>query len=235
MKSPVLQLTTVTVAALLSIVTTSTALADLVYENGTTDSNIRFNPGLTEVGDEIFLAAGPERNLTNFTFQYWGLNFGGSEDARLRIYKNDGAAAPAGPTILAPNTLLFDSGWFPIVATPRWTLIWDDELYVDPGADLNYVPLSGPVPDSFTWSVQFKDLGVGASAGVDLYDPPTVGGNYNEYWDNGGSGWQYRGTNTDNINFGARVYATVPEPTVIGLGLLGGLGVLVLRNRFARR
>ncbi|MSU56858.1 MAG: hypothetical protein EXS35_01505 [Pedosphaera sp.] len=213
-------------ATLLGIVATSGARADVVYSDATTDLNIRFNPGLVEVGDEIVLAGGA-RQVTNFQFQYWGLNFGSTEKARIRFYVNDGTNSPAGPQV--PNSVLYDSDWFPIVATPRNTLIFDDFNDIAPGLQ------SVTVPDSFTWSVQFKDLAGGATAGVDLYDPPTVGGNYNEYWDNNGAaGWQYRGTNSPNINFAAKVSA-IPEPTIIGLGLLGGLGLLVLRNRVKRR
>jgi hypothetical protein len=209
----------------LSIFATISARANVVYDNSTTDLSLRFNPGLAEVGDEISLLGGAA-TITNFTFQYWGLSLGVSAQARVRFYANDGAPSPAGP--LKPNSLLFDSDWFNVATTERNTLIFDD---FTTGA---LVPLTGELPGSFTWSVQFQNLG-GGSAGVDLYDPPTIGGNYNEYWDNDGvNGWQYRGTNSPNINFAARISA-VPEPTVIGLGLLGGLGVLFLRNRFLRR
>lgn len=204
----------------------STVSAATVYDNSTTDLNTRFNPGLIEVGDEIVLG-GTERILTSFRFQYWLENAGAGEDARIRFYANDGTNSPAGPQV--PFSLLFDSDWFPIAATTRDTLEFTDFVT---GA---LVPLSGAVPDSFTWSIQFKDLGVGATAGVDLYDPPTTGGNYNEYWDNtGAGGWEYRGTNSPNINFAARVGA-VPEPGVLALGLCAGLGLLLARGRFQRR
>lgn len=202
--------------------------ADTVYDNSTTDLNIRFNPVTREVGDEIILDGGA-RILTDFTFQYWGENFfGDDEELRLRFYLNDGAPSQAGP--LTPGTLFFDSDWFSISETNRATLIFTD--FVTGAA----VPLSQNLPNSFTWTVRFRGVDAidGESAGVDLYDPPTTGGNYNEYWENTGpGGWEYRGTNNVHINFGAKVGA-VPEPSVIALGLLGGLSALVLRNRFKR-
>ena len=209
------------------------ARADVVYNNSTGDLNVRFNPGAAEVGDEITLG-GAARTVTNFTFQYWGANFSGdnNEQARIRFYANNGTNAPAGPTVFVPNSLLFDSGWFTLgqdVSLTHHTLIFDQ------------TELGGgvAVPDSFTWSVQFQGVAGGESAGVDLFNPPTVGGNFNEYWDNAGSfDWQYRSILIDSTNgpanFGARVEA-VPEPTALWLGLAGGLAALALRFRSSRR
>ena len=202
--------------------------ADVVYANTNNDLTARFNPGLIEVGDEIVLAGGA-RTVTDFNFEYWGLNFSGNEFARIRFYANDGAASPAGP--LLPNSLLFDSGFFFILPTPRAVLDFNSAALTSG----NVLNLTGPVPNSFTWSVQFSGITAGESAGLDLYNPPTIGGNYDDYWDNNG-GWQYRfrGTNATPISFGASVSA-VPEPAILGLGLLGGLAVLLVRNRFQRR
>lgn len=188
--------------------------ADVVYNNSTNDLGIRFNIGTAEVGDEIVLA-GTYRLITNFVFQYWGENFSGNETARVRFYANDGTNAPAGTNIFVPNTLLYDSGTFSVGATPRSTLIFDQST-------LNGGVL---VPDSFTWSVQFFGVESGESAGVDLYSPPTVGGNYLEFWENAGSfDWQYRsiifnGTNVP-ANFGAFIEATVPEPSALSIAML---------------
>lgn len=213
------------VAAVSTVVTV--AQADTVYNNSTADSNIRFNPGLAEVGDEITLA-GTARDITDFTFQYWGQTFSGNEQARLRFYLNNGVASPAGP--LTPSTVFYDSGWFNIGATTRSTLVFTDFT-----TDAT-TPLTTTLPNSFTWSVQFQgiDLGEGESAGLDLYNPPTVGGNFNEYWENTGpGGWEYRGTNGVPVNFAAQLNA-VPEPSMLALGALGGVGALFLRRRFKK-
>jgi hypothetical protein len=210
MKTPILTLLT---GVFLSGLFSSVGRADVVYNNSTNDLGIRFNIGTAEVGDEIVLA-GTARLITNFVFQYWGENFSGNEAARVRFYANDGTNAPAGTNILVPKTLLYDSGTFSVPATPRSTLIFDQST------------LGGGVwvPDSFTWSVQFFGIEDGESAGVDLYSPPTVGGNYLEFWENAGSfDWQYRsivfnGTNVP-ANFGAFVEA-VPEPSALSLAML---------------
>ncbi len=201
-------------AAIVLFAQSSQAQQQLVYDNSTIDQNVRFNPGTNEVGDQVTLA-GTARGVKNFTFEYWGTNFiGNDEQARVRFYKNNGAASPQGA--LAPGTVLFDSGWFSIVATNRATLIFTD--FSSGGGAV--VPLMAGLPDSFTWSVQFSGLGPGESAGVDLYGPPTVGGRYSDYWDNTGSGWELR-TNSvppfTEINFAAKITAVVQPSLAIAL------------------
>ena len=53
------------------------AAADIIFDNSLNDSNIRFNPGRLEIGDEVWLA-GQQRYLTNFAFEYWGTNSAGA-------------------------------------------------------------------------------------------------------------------------------------------------------------
>lgn len=191
------------------------AKADIVYQNTTGDLSTIFNPDTLEVGDEIILAGGG-RSLTNFTFQY--TLSGGSATAQLRFYNNDGTPFNGYNT---PETMFFDSGTFSI-GSGTHTLIFDADF----GAGLL-------LPDSFTWSVQFSNVGVGETAGLDLFNPPTVGNNYNDYWENDGGVWTLKETtNGVPINFGAQV-EVVPEPSTMALGLLGcamGWGFL-RRNR----
>jgi hypothetical protein len=203
--------------------------AEIVYNNSTNDLYTRFNPGQAEVGDEIILS-GSSRTITTFVLQYWAVGLGGGETARVRFYANNGTNAPADPGILVPNSLLFDSGNFSIADTARSTLVFTDFIT---GAA---TPLTTDLPDSFTWSVQFYGTdGAGESAGVDLYSPPTVGGNHIDYWDNAGSfDWRLRFITVDGTNppasFGALVEA-IPEPATLWLGLFGGLAILGLKYR----
>lgn len=201
----------------------------MVYDNSSNDQLIRFNTGSLEVGDEILLAPGPERMISMFRFQYWGEGFSGDEQIRVRFYAND-AFYPSHNAFIAPGTLLYDSGWFNIVPTPRQTIILD---YATLLAGNSGNPVI--VPDTFTWSVQFRnvDSGAGERAGLDIYDPPTTGWNYTSYWENDPiNGWLLK-TNQWGIpmNFAAQVQAVVPEPSVLALGLGGGLLFVLLRNR----
>lgn len=189
--------------------------AEIVYSNGWNDLNIRFNPGLFEVGDEIVLA-GSARIVNYFRFQYYGLDFSGNEQVRVRFYANDGPPSVSGP--LMPGTVLWDSGWYDIGPTERSTLIWND--------------LSVLVPDSFTWAVKFSGIDPGESAGLDIYSPPIIGSSYLDYWFNDGSTWELR-TNTVPMDFAAAIGA-IPEPTTLALALLGVAGAFVALSRLRR-
>src|SRR5438132_535273 len=117
----------------------------LVYDDSQNDLVTRFDPGTTEVGDEIIFA-GSARHLTRFILEYWGTSsgpsFAGAVKARLRFYRNNGPAFNGVPT---PGSTLFDSGDFAITATTRSTLVFND---FTTGA---VIPLTGNMPDSFTW------------------------------------------------------------------------------------
>ncbi len=196
--------------AMLAIVGCS-LFAEQVYDNSVHDLGYRFDPGLLEVGDEIALA-GTARIVTNFTFEYWGENssrpdFDGYVLARVRFYENDGEPSSSGyPT---PGTLLFDSDWFSLEPTPRATLIFEDFVT---GA---VVPLTRPVPDVFTWTVQFSGLGRGDTAGVDIFSPPVMGSSPSDYWQFvSGSGWVLL-TNVVPMNFAALIGAAPLRLTII--------------------
>lgn len=194
-----------------------------IFDNSVNDLVTRFDTGTFEVGDQINLA-GTERYLTHFDFEYWGV-FTGPVEARVRFYENtgplfNGYAAPS-------STPFYDSLWFSgFSATPRATLNFDA------GSDFASGGLFIPA-SQITWSVQFRYLGAGETAGVDLYSPPVVGsevGDFGDYWQNDGTSWTLL-TNSVAMDFGARMYATVPEPSSLVLSLFGGLGILTMLRR----
>lgn len=181
-----------------------TQQAYLVYDNSVHDLLYRFNPGSLEIGDEINLA-GTARYLTEFSFEYWGLNtslgntFAGAVKARVRFYKNDG---PLVSGYASPGTLIYDSGEFEITATPRATLIFDQATL-----HTGVVPLAANVPDKFTWTVQFSGLGADDQAGVDLYSPVVLGSSYPDYWERSASGWLLKNNPSVNVDFAAKALA----------------------------
>lgn len=206
-----------------------------IFDNSVNDLITRLNPGTYEVGDQVKMDPGaPERFLTQFDFEYWGANgasttFAGAVQARVRFYQNNGTPFNGYAT---PNaTPFWDSGWFGGFGTTdgtggayRATLV-----FTEAGGDFPYGGLI--VPDEFTWTVQFSGMGGTDTVGVDIYSPPVTGADYPDYWQNDGTGWILL-TNTVPMDFAARMYATVPEPSSLALSLLGGLGILAFARRF---
>ena len=210
------------VAAVIAAVATTHAGAEYVYSNVSGDLKTRLNAGTFEIADEIILG-GTGRELTDFDFQYYGLTFSGNEQARVRFYLNDGAAYNGDPNARRPLTMFYDSGYFPVNATARSVL----HFSTSGGSLTNGLSY---LPERFTFSIQFSGIDPGESAGVDLYNAPTVGNNFNDYWINDG-GWRLQTNATMPLNFGASFQA-VPEPSTWMLGIVGGLtGVILLRRR----
>ena len=205
------------IAVLAGSLALSAAQAAVVYDNATTYTGNIFNPGASEVGDEVILG-GTDRVGETFRFEYYGNNFSGNETVQIRFYQNDGP--------LYPNTVFFDSGvqTLPIPLDPsgRNTLQYD--LL---GSNIT-------LPDDFTWSVQFVGVTSGETAGLSLYNPPTTGNNYDDYWLYNGSAWVLSAaTNGTPINFGASITA-IPEPSSYMLAILGGLCGFALVSRRPR-
>jgi hypothetical protein len=195
----------------------STQAQYLVYNNGVNYSGLYLNPGLSEVGDQIILSS-PDV-ASSFAFEYFGsMNYSGDEQFRIRFYLNDGL--PSG----FPNSVFYDSG-LQSLAQPT-----------DPTGRSTYTidltSLNLALPSSFTWSVQFSGVSGAEIAGPVIYSPPTVGGNFDDYWFNNAGAWELRSSNGVPISFGAQI-AAVPEPSTYVLAILGGLCgfALVARRR----
>jgi hypothetical protein len=206
--------------------------AATIFDNSGHDLLTRFNPGTREVGDEILLG-GTERYLTQFSFEFWGVNtasptsFAGAVQARVRFYENNGT--PFNGYATPSDGSFFDSGWFPVASpTDRSTFEFTQGLdFPDGGL---FIPA-----DEITWSVQFQGMGATDSVGVDVYSPPVVGQDYPDYWENNG-GWTLL-TNGVPMDFAARMEAnaTIPEPSVAALSLIGGLGIIGMSCRLRRK
>src|SRR6266853_3113744 len=180
--------------------------AAVIYDNSVNDLSTRFDPGTLEVGDEIILA-GPERYLTNFSFEFWGTNtaspgnitFAGTVEGRVRFYLNDGPQFNGYPT---PGTSFYDSGWFGIDSPTSRSL-----ATFTLGNDFPWAGLFLPVTSNMTWSVQFRGMGATDSVGVDIYSPANFGQDYPDYWENTGSSWVLRTNNLVPVDFAARMLA----------------------------
>ena len=200
-------------------------LGDIVYENATTKLNQIYTPGgQVEFGDQIKLG-GTLRTLSTFTFEYFLNNASGNEFIRLRFYRNDGSQIPGVPDSASPGSLIYDAGFSHIDPTP-----------LNDGLTLKFtLPDNIVVPDTFTWTVSFLGVIDGETAGLELYNPPTIGNGFDDFWEKNPTSGQWQLRVSDNgtpMSFGARAEA-VPEASSLVIGTLGG--ILLLGARYRRK
>src|SRR4051794_26657662 len=88
----------------------SAALAQIVYDNFTTDLGIFLDQKTLENGDQITLAPGTGRTVTDFTFEYWitPASFQGTETVDIRFYKLDGGPISSKDPTPTPGTKIYD-------------------------------------------------------------------------------------------------------------------------------
>jgi hypothetical protein len=202
----------------------------IVYDNSDGDLNRTYlpqpNTNGVAFGDQINLD-GTDRVVMNFKFEYFlSGNASGDEAAQLFFYANDGQVIeqsnPDGSTfqVTAPGTLLYTS---PVLSLQTGFQT----------ADASGFEIA--VPDSFTWAVTFTGIQEGEVAGLRVYDPPSVGSSFADFWQRNNGTWNtYLFDNPPGpANFAARVTA-VPEPTTIAYALLAGAACIGYLSRKRR-
>jgi len=196
----------------------TSGLASIVYDNSTTDLNRTYGPNGTEFGDEITLA-GTDRVVTDFKFEYFlSGNANGNETVQLVFHANDGPTItrtlPDGTTMQSqsPGTVLYTS---PVLKLQTGFQTAEASQF------------SVQVPNDFTWTVTFNGIDAGEVAGLRVYDPPTIGSSFADFWQKSGGTWNTYifSDPAGAANFAARVTA-VPEPTTLGCLLLPALSWL---------
>lgn len=190
---------------------------EVVYNNTSTPANAAYSSAL-EFGDQVTLQ-GLNRKLTTFQFEYSAtLTPAATKQGVVRMYANDGAAG-------APGTLLFES----------------DPFELGNGyANITIDGITGvTLPNTLTWTFITSGLAGGESAGVLLYNPPSVGASGNDYWQrNAFGGWTSQVLNNASgsavANFSAKITA-VPEPSTMAFAMVSGAAALgyAIRRRKA--
>lgn len=181
------------------------ARAEVVYENCQQPYD-QFWGDKKEFGDEINLG-GEGRTITKFQFEYFGyFTDTGNQYVKVRFYANDGEGHDSTVgTFGKPGTLLYE-GW-PVRMASGYNVVTLSELSVT-------------VPESrFTWTVEFEGVtgNYGDSAGLTIYNPPSIGSSFNDFWYKLPAGWQevhFPGGNPF-ANFSARVEATPDTPLTV--------------------
>ena len=177
-------------------------------------------------GDEVILA-GSDRYMVAFDFEYWATNTSGLT-VDIQLLLNDGTAGQSNGYD-RPGTLVYGLSGLALGNT---------DTYGRAGVYFTLADFSGnPIfinGSDLTLALNFHFNGGGGDAGVDLYNPPTIGAGYPDYWLMSGGNWVLSTNNVFPIvNFGMSIQA-VPEPSTFSVLLMGGLMALGF-GRFFRR
>jgi hypothetical protein len=214
----------VAIAGALTVLSVS-ALAEIVYDNTASQNYLGQDiTSATEFGDQINLSsATASRLLTNFRFDYYlAPTASGNESLTFKLYANDGVNG-------APQTELTAGKTWSVSLAPGYN-------NVSFGFDQTG-PFSVNLPETFTWSVLFAGVDGQEHAGLLMFDPPTIGSSFNDFWERQPDGsWKTMQVLGAAVNFSAQISA-VPELGTLQYGLMGGLVWigLAIRRRLAAR
>ncbi len=198
----------------------------LIYSDATTDTgnSLNFVNGTT-IGSEVVMAgAASFDTLTSFAFEYYSpdATFSGAVTMNVILSANDGPLNGYG-YYDTPGTSLFNSGSFTL-KTPQQNGYGS---YATLNFDLSGSPIT--VPKDFTLAIDVAGLAVGDTVAVELFEQPTVGSNYGDYWWNDGTGWRLNALAGTETGFGA-IFA-VPDPASTAMLLGSALSCLALLRR----
>jgi hypothetical protein len=221
---------------------------DVLYQNTSTDLGYSLIfPDSQQIGEQVWLnPLLPSEYLTNFSFEYSSPNnVAWSVTADVRIYANDSATLFNG--YATPGTLLYDSGPEPF-PNPLSVSGGNTNALVANFAlsDLEF-PMAGGtpldsnliLPTNFTFTITFSGLD-GNTVDLPVFEPPSVGTNYGDYWYDLSGNWELLTNNVpgaSQVAFGAEFDGSpspTPEPTVLCLGAFGAAMLTVMRRRQRR-
>jgi hypothetical protein len=214
------------------------AAGDVLYNNAANNTGYQLTMANgQQTGSEILLGTPPNSYyLTNFSFNYsssgsaWG-------DVTLDVILqlNDG---PTYNGYATPGTVIYDSGTFnPANLNGDGGLDFTiDDLSLGDTVPLNS---NATIANDFTLSFIVTGLTGDDAFALDLYNPATIGANYGDYWLNLGTqaspNWELLTNSISGpVGVASEFYGSVtpaPEPTVISLGILSGVGLLLAARR----
>ena len=183
------------------------------------------------IGNEISLTPGTFQ-LTSFSFEYYA-PVAPPKNAYVDVafYLNNGPLVGGYPT---PGTKIYDSGLYINSAAGMMPSGANDLTYSSSDLYSASLPLSLSLPAGYflpnelTFTITFANLG-GKTIDLPLANNIT-GVSYGDYWlyNNINSSWTLM-TNSVAANFIVD-FQGVPEPSVMGLGAIGGMMLLGVRK-----
>ena len=206
-----------------------------LYQNTSSDlnSSLNFVNGV-KIGNEIVLSPGfTSATVTNFSFEIYSTlaSFAGGAFVQMNVFLYANNGIPFNGYATPGTTPLYSSSFN--LLTPRQYLGGTNNA-VTLNFDLSSTPVS--VSSNFTFAAVVTGLAGSDSVGMELFNPATVGLNYDDYWVQNASGsWALMTNIAGPTDFGARFNGTgVPEPSTLGLSVVGAsllLGSFWLRRR----
>jgi hypothetical protein len=202
----------------------------VLYNNTSATQNANFNPAANVTfGNEVVLSQGaPFDTISQVAFQFdltGTATFTGNEDVDVTLYENNG---PVVQGANSPGSVYWTSG--------NSTLASQGLAGYTTGSTLTYSVPNVLVAPDLTLAVTFSNLQANDVAGLALYNPVTVGFNYDDAWVETSGVWaldKASGTNPPLL-FGQTITGTpagVPEPGTIALGVMGAVGFLARRRK----
>jgi len=207
---------------------------DILYNNTTTDvgRSLTFINNQA-IGNQVVLGNGfTSATVTNFSFEIYSTlpAFAGSVSMQVFLYANNGALTNG---YKMPGTVLYDSLSFTLPTPQSFTSGLNvGTLFFD----LSLTPVSLTTNNSFTLAAVVTGMSGSDAVGMELFNPATVGLNYDDYWlQNAGGSWALMTNSTGPTDFGTLFNGTgVPEPSTLGLSVVGAsllIGSFWLRRR----
>jgi len=232
----------VSAAVFALVIATASSRADDLYNNlvnSDPNNGVLLLTNNQPLGQHIYMdsaALSLTPYLTNFTFEYYSssASFVGVS-ADVKFYLNNSGTYYNG--FQTPGSIIYDTGWFPIYAPSQlfpgtnyaYASFGPTALYSLGGPDVALSP--GPLPQDFTVVYTIQGLSGSEMIGLPIFNPPTTGTNYGDYWlQDQFSNWSLVTNNVTPVAIGMQ-FEAAPEPSVIALGALGGL----LMTRLIRR
>ena len=179
--------------------------------------------GYDEVGDDMVLLQPGLRVFEWAKVAYTGAAFDGNETMTMSLYMMDGAPTPGSFGFPTPGTSIY-SQTVPIGAGASNLAMFADA--------------SGTVilPDVVGMGLTFGGIDGAETFGPLLFDPPTVGSSFFDYWLRGvpvsGGPWGlYSFGGNPNVNLGVQITAVPEASTWVSLvGLSGLVGAVAWRR-----
>lgn len=178
-----------------------------------------------EIADDIALTSGG--TFSSAEIAYAGFNFAGGETLTLNLYSMDGAPTPGSFGFATPGSLLY-SQTLPITAANDGRVTFTDAA--------PSVVLPSTVAVGLVFDIDFPN----SQAGPLLFDPPTGGSSFDDFWVRGFEGdadWALRVIDLPGglflpVNFGIElsttdglVYANLANPLLLADGSQAYLAV----------